>query len=336
MFKKPILPTAALIALCCQPLGCGNYEEVDNPTNLTSEDPAADFRTVKEQILTADDGTYIYVRTRVGTGDKVVIGIPGGPGISSQYLERGLPPLVGPEYTVVTYDVRGTIPRSSKSPINDYSMEACIADIEMIRIATGVEQVYLFGHSAASHVVFQYAMAHPNRIAGLMTWGGDAPTDTVVAMAQENFVARMTELMTAGILTAAIPNVASPLDDQFNQIYAFLGNFFLDPTWPYIYLPDSFDNLVFPIDTGMALTATWYPPTYDWTPQLATINVPVAAFDGEGDAYDTGTLGTGFSSGAIAAAFPNGEQIIVPGCGHFWEENWADSKVAVQDWLGSL
>jgi proline iminopeptidase len=64
-------------------------------------------------------------------------------------------------------------------------MDLAIADIERTRVALGMDRPILVGHSMHGTVVLAYALAYPDRVAGVISIGAppDFDTTTVVASA---------------------------------------------------------------------------------------------------------------------------------------------------------
>lgn len=68
---------------------------------------------------------------------------------------------------MVYLDTRGS-GRSQRPELNEYTMCNFVADIEGIRSHLGVEKMWLMGHSEGGPMVLHYAIAHPDRVMGLI------------------------------------------------------------------------------------------------------------------------------------------------------------------------
>jgi proline iminopeptidase len=110
-----------------------------------------------ERIL-EHDGLRLAWRERRGPGIPVVF-ISGGPGMPD-YLGDVSDLLTG--RWVVRYDQRGT--GGSVAIDDDYSCAAHVADLELLRLQLGVEQLALFGHSWGGCLAQLYATEHPDRV----------------------------------------------------------------------------------------------------------------------------------------------------------------------------
>ena len=95
----------------------------------------------------------------------------GGPGLSSEHfgdLAARLSRLAGTRMTI-TFDQRGTghspLSRVDASTVN---LAAMVEDIEALRIHLGIDEWIVFGHSWGGMYGMAYAVAHPERVRGLM------------------------------------------------------------------------------------------------------------------------------------------------------------------------
>ena len=74
-------------------------------------------------------------------------------------------------YRVVTLDLPGH-GRSDAPAQADFSMELFAAAVEAVRSEIGADRVVLVGHSMGAVVIRQYALAHPEHVAGLVAVDG--------------------------------------------------------------------------------------------------------------------------------------------------------------------
>lgn len=91
-------------------------------------------------------------------------------------------------YRVIAPDLRGH--GESDKPVGPYPMSAFVADLAALCDALGVERAVLAGHSMGGRVVMSFALAHPERVAGLVLVGTAA---TSFGKADER-IARVREL----------------------------------------------------------------------------------------------------------------------------------------------
>ena len=113
----------------------------------------------------AVDGGEVAIDVR-GSG-PVCIAHPGGPGSDATYLHI---PAFEQRFTMVYIDPLGS-GASSKLPAGQqYSIARDAAVVEAVRAKLGLEHVCLIGHSYGGFVMQAYAIAHPERVRGLLLY----------------------------------------------------------------------------------------------------------------------------------------------------------------------
>jgi pimeloyl-ACP methyl ester carboxylesterase len=76
------------------------------------------------------------------------------------------------DFRLVRYDQRGN--GLSDWNVADFSLEACIGDLEAVIDAVGLDRFALLGVSQGSRVAIVYAIRHPERVSHLVLYGGAA------------------------------------------------------------------------------------------------------------------------------------------------------------------
>ena len=141
-----------------------------------------------EHVLT-DEEFRIHCHVS-GTGDRVLLGLHGGPGGSGGGYLEPLHRLAGPGRTVVTFDQLGT--GASEVPPADYawSVAGAVADVDAIRRHFAVDRVDLLGHSWGGMLALQYTLDHPEHVGRLVLSNTAASTAriTLGALAQLAYV----------------------------------------------------------------------------------------------------------------------------------------------------
>ncbi|MGW4031275.1 alpha/beta fold hydrolase [Streptomyces sp. NPDC004838] len=117
--------------------------------------------------VTGPDGYALHTVTS-GDGNRVLIGLHGGPGGSGGDYLRPLHRLASSARTVVTFDQLGT-GRSETPPADHaWTLDTAVADVDAVRRASGAERIDLLGHSYGGMLALQYTLDHPDRVGRLV------------------------------------------------------------------------------------------------------------------------------------------------------------------------
>ncbi|WAC02827.1 alpha/beta fold hydrolase [Lacinutrix neustonica] len=118
----------------------------------------------KTYIQSGDNTIHL---TSYGQGQPILI-INGGPGMNSEGF-KALAQIIGKTNKAIIYDQRGTgeskIPNINAQTI---TMDAMVADIEVIRKHLGLNNWVILGHSFGGMLGAYYASKHPESIRGLI------------------------------------------------------------------------------------------------------------------------------------------------------------------------
>lgn len=110
------------------------------------------------------DAPRLHV-VEAGTGTPVVL--LHGLTATHRYVVHGSRALERGGHRVLAYDARGH-GASQPAADGDYSYAALAADLERVLDAHGVERAVLAGASMGAHTLLRFALAHPDRAAGLV------------------------------------------------------------------------------------------------------------------------------------------------------------------------
>jgi proline iminopeptidase len=110
------------------------------------------------------NGVDHWVRVSSSGPDPVVL-VHGGPGANASMLEGSVGPHLAKHMPVVYYDQRGC---GRSGPASSYSMAELVADLDGLRSFLGVSRLRLAGFSFGGRLVADYAVAHPDRVAGMV------------------------------------------------------------------------------------------------------------------------------------------------------------------------
>jgi len=186
-----------------------------------------------ETSFTADTDAGPIVGQVSGAGPALLL-LHGGPAITD-YME-----ILGPEvagWRAIRYQQRCLSPSSTDGP---FTVEQHVADAVAVLDALGVDRAVVAGHSWGSHLALQLAVAHPDRVAGLLIIDGPGVTGDggVTEMGQElvhrllpdavprfeELTRRMAEADPAGPASAADADMATSLTLMWPGYFAQPGS----------------------------------------------------------------------------------------------------------------
>jgi proline iminopeptidase len=121
---------------------------------------ACDYaKTRKGFVKTVD--TWFWVEEE-GEGDPLIL-IHGGPGVDHRYFHPSFSVLAYAQ-KLIYYDLRGHGMSSESLPARQHGVLDDADDLELLRLAMGLEQINLFGHSYGGLVVLAYANKYPQSV----------------------------------------------------------------------------------------------------------------------------------------------------------------------------
>ena len=280
-----------------------------------------------ESLTVAVPGGEIFATRRDGDGPHALV-LHGGPGIGAEYMVGLVEELDGLFETAVPQQ-RGLAPSTLEGPRD---VETHVADMIAVLDHLGWERAWLIGHSWGGHLAMHTAVAHPDRVAGLIlfeTLGAvpDGGSPELVA----NLVARLTPDERAE-LDALMAKQAAGDDDP-----AIMGKILmvLWPSYSYIHgnvLPPNSLRLETPLpdepDTMTSVREHFEAGTLERG--LPGRDLQALFIHGEGDPMP-------MRSTTESAALIRGARVeVIPEAGHFpWIERRGVVRQAVEDFLAS-
>jgi proline iminopeptidase len=121
------------------------------------------------QQLAVDGGHTIHVEACGNPRGFPTVFLHGGPGSRTRAVHRRF---FDPQfYRIVLFDQRGCGQSTPLGSTADNTTRHLVADIEAIRNRMGLDRVMLFGGSWGSTLALAYAVAHPDRVAGMVLRG---------------------------------------------------------------------------------------------------------------------------------------------------------------------
>jgi proline iminopeptidase len=280
-------------------------------------------RDTRSQV--AVSGADLFTVT-LGDGIPMLV-LPGGMGLDHTYLRPWLDAL-GRFARLTFYDQRNNGRSSSHDPEQAFTYLAHVRDADQLRQAIGAERIVVFGHSFGGRIAQEYAIAHPDRVAGLILCSTDARFDYVEAI-----IARAAERGLPAQINALERAFSHPFatDDEWAANFrAFLPLLFHNPA----ILPAlrSFDHIRF---RARAFNASFFEAArvFDTRSRLAAITSPTLVLGGGDDCITPFDYG----SQRLAKGIPKSELVMFQRSGHmpFIEES-AHFVDVVGAWLRKL
>jgi proline iminopeptidase len=151
--------------------GCGGLEPDPSPPAAPPSVAAAPTPGVRRVPVTTARGTFEVWTRRAGDNPKVkLLVLHGGPGASHSYLLALERPLVEAGFEVYFYDQLGGGASDRPHAPELWELPRFVDEVEQVRRALGLgpDSFYLYGHSWGGILALEYALAHPDRLAGLV------------------------------------------------------------------------------------------------------------------------------------------------------------------------
>ena len=114
------------------------------------------------------DAKYDVWVKQVGTGPIPVLTLHGGPGINHFYFECFEDFLPRDRVRFWYYDQLGCGFSDRPDDASLWTLERYTGEVEQVRAALGLERLVLYGQSWGAMLAIEYALAHPDRLSGLV------------------------------------------------------------------------------------------------------------------------------------------------------------------------
>jgi proline iminopeptidase len=139
-------------------------------TNTTTVQPGNNKRPAApltdEGRIKVERGFEIAYRT-FGSGSRTLLGLHGGPGVSSRYLDR-LSEVVGGDRKLVLYDQLGGGDSDRPEDPSLWQIPRFIEEVETVRRMLDLGVVTLFGQSWGGMLALAYTLDHPDNVNALV------------------------------------------------------------------------------------------------------------------------------------------------------------------------
>jgi proline iminopeptidase len=127
-------------------------------------------------------GEGVVVGNRGGSGPPALV-LHGGPGLPDYMAECAAE--LGGVFSTIRYSQRGVSPTTVGSP---YTVDTHVADAIAVLDGLGVERAWATGHSWGGHLALHLAVAHPERVEGVVCINTLGATLDVLADFRENLL----------------------------------------------------------------------------------------------------------------------------------------------------
>ncbi len=268
--------------------------------------------------MRADDGCRLWTE-QAGDGPALVF-CHGGPGLWDYF--DGVAGMFGDHARTVRWDQRGC-GRSQR--LGPYTIERFIADLDDVRRHTGAERITLLGHSWGATLALLYALAHPDRVSGLVYVSGTGidPDNTWRPPFHRNLengiganLARWKELDGRD---------RTPDEDREHAILQWTADF-VDPATALQHaerLGTPWPGINYECAGGIKADLTHYLPA-----SCRTLAVPTLIVDGDRD------IRPRWAVDSLERALPNVRRTTLVGAGHIpWVEDPEGFRAAVIGFL---
>jgi pimeloyl-ACP methyl ester carboxylesterase len=156
---------------------------------------------MREEPFSAAVDAGAVVGVTAGEGRDALV-LHGGPGLSD-YTGDLAAVLSGHGLRTIRYQQRGLSPSTLAPP---FDVETHVADAVAVLDALGIERALAIGHSWGGHLAFHLAVAHPERVEGVIAIGslGATGTDGGWSRMGETMLARLQEIDPQGAARAGV------------------------------------------------------------------------------------------------------------------------------------
>jgi pimeloyl-ACP methyl ester carboxylesterase len=281
-----------------------------------------------DKLTVAVPGGEIFATRRDSEGPPALV-LHGGPGMGAENVIGLIEELDGLFETALPQQ-RGLTPSTLEGPRD---LETHVADQIAVLDHLGWDRAWLIGHSWGAHLAMHIAVAHPERVAGLILFEtlGAVP-DGGSAELVENLVARLTPDERSE-LDALMASQAAGDDDP-----ALMGKILMTlwPSYSYIHgnvLPPGYLRIETPLpdqpDTMASVRDHFAQGTLERG--LPGLDMPALLIHGEGDPMPIR------ATTETAALIPSAKVEIIEEAGHFpWIEQRGVVRHVIEDFLRAL
>jgi proline iminopeptidase len=131
------------------------------------------------------NGRFQVWTKRIGAGPSTMLTLHGGPGSTHEYFEcfEDFLPAAGVQF--IYYDQLGSAYSDQPDEPALWTVERFREEVEQVRIALGLENFYLYGHSWGGMLAIEYALKYQSHLRGLIVSNMTASIASYVAYINE-------------------------------------------------------------------------------------------------------------------------------------------------------
>jgi pimeloyl-ACP methyl ester carboxylesterase len=243
--------------------------------------------------------------------------IAGGPGLAWDYLE--LPASIANRITLVHLELAGTGTAARSADPSTYSRARDVADVEALRTHLEVDEIVLIGHSYGGFVALEYALAHPDRVAGLVLYDTSATSGpSLWAEIRANLAARAGApwFEDAAAAFAAFPKGTS--DEELAALFRRAVPLYLHE-WPAATIEAWLPH----VRVSHARSHLTPAEPFDVEARLAELRMPTLVLVGASDFVCSPAMAR-----ALADGIANAELVVLDASGHFGHIEQPDAFAA--------
>jgi pimeloyl-ACP methyl ester carboxylesterase len=286
-------------------------------------DPAAmraKYGGAPSQFLDIGGGLTVHVRDE-GPRDAPVVVLLHGSNSDLHTWDAWTKSLAS-KYRVIRLDQIGH-GLTGPSPKRDYTPAAFVDTVDRVATKLGVAKFVLAGSSMGGGVAWQYAIAHPDRVTGLVLVDASGAPDLSKQSLPIGFRIAKTPVLRDVMLYITPRSIIASSMHQAVSNQAIVSDAMIDRTWELLRYPGNrqatMDRFATPISAVN-------------TQALATIKAPTLILWGDDDKL-LPVSGAGWFATQIAGS----KVVTYPGIGHLPMEEAADKSAAdLMNWLATV
>ena len=287
--------------------------------------------------ITTGAGEFTVWTREHGSNPRIaLLLLHGGPGASAEYFEGLVDDLTAAGIAVIEYDQLGSVRSDQPDDVSLWSLERFVDEVEQVRVALGLDSsnFFILGHSWGGLLGIEYALAHGDKLKGLIVSNMMSSIPEYNRYANEVFMPAMDQDALARIKELETTGQSSlPEYEELLMEHHYVHHVLRIPAdqWPEP-VTRSFGNInqtIYVLMQGPSeLGASGLLVDWDRFDDLARIDVPTLVVSAEHDTMAPDHMRS------MADALPNGQLLHCPSGSHM--AMWDDREVYTRGVLDFL